>query len=266
MNFTATIDNVTSIEWGFSVQQAYAFAWVYQLSSWAFSSPLDGEIYYHAERSKFIEDMPLLTNREDTVYRTLKEFVELGLIKMRKIGRKDFVCLTEKGKKWNRTKSEKNPSLDESRKKIRPNSENFPNDTIYNHNTNDPITELENKSQSQIPHSETPPSSATPPLTEGQKFTEWVIKKIAPVPVRENTIPKIAPMYDKLIRAGYTKEDIAMAVEFGVSDEFWRQQFLSPLKLDSVDKNKEKYIDIFIAKAKLKRGTVASPKPYNPRG
>jgi len=140
MNFTATIDNVTASQWGLNVQQAYAFSWVYQLASWAFSTPHNGDIYYHAERSKFIEDMPLLTNRQDTVYRTLKEFVDFGLIKMEKIGRKDFICLTEKGKNWGRQELGKKSDLDETRKNFRDNSEKNPNDTlVYNHNTNDPI-------------------------------------------------------------------------------------------------------------------------------
>lgn len=101
----------------------------------------------------------------------------------------------------------------------------------------------------------------------GQKFTAWIIEKIKPVPVRETTIPKIGPMYDKLIRQGYLKDDIKMAVEFAVSDEFWREQFLSPMKLDTSDKQGQKYLDVFIAKAKLKsqpkkQASVSPDLPY----
>ncbi len=135
-----------------------------------------------------------------------------------------------------------------------------------NNNLNPKIPDSDS-SQTQMPDSEKTKRKVAAKEKEvspdAVKFTEWVIKKIDPVPVREATVPKIAPMYDKLIRAGYTKEDIKMAVEFAVSDEFWREQFLSPMKLDTSNKDKEKFIDIFIAKAKLKNGQKPQPKQDN---
>lgn len=259
MNFTATIDNVTASQWGLNVQQAYAFSWVHQLASWAEHRIVDDSIFYYASRQKFIEDMPLLTDREDTVYRILKQFVEMGLIEMQKFGRKDFISLTQKGKKWGKEKLVLDTDLSESRKSIRANSENNPKDTlVYNQNTNNPISSP-NDSAQQMPHEESPPNSAAPPLTDGEKFTEWVIKKIAPVPVSATTIPQIAPMYNKFIKQGYVKEDIKMAVEFAVSDDFWKDQFLSPMKLDTKDKNKQRYLDIFIAKAKIRKQAKKQP-------
>jgi hypothetical protein len=121
--------------------------------------------------------------------------------------------------------------------------------------------------QSQMPASEKEKRKVAPkekePSDDGKRFTDWVIQKIHPVPVKMETIPKIAPMYDKFIRAGYKKDDIKSAVEFATSDIFWREQFLSPMKLDKVNKDKEKFIDIFIAKSKLQHSTKQQPKLDN---
>jgi hypothetical protein len=144
------------------------------------------------------------------------------------------------------------------------------NDSV---NVNDSDNDLEDKSSIQIssltqmPSSEKEKRKVAPkekePSDDGKRFTDWVIQKIHPVPVKTETIPKIAPMYDKFIRAGYKKEDIKSAVEFATSDIFWREQFLSPMKLDKVNKDKEKFIDIFIAKSKLQYSTKPQPKLDN---
>ena len=46
----------------------------------------------------------------------------------------------------------------------------------------------------------------------------------------------------------YTKEQIIDAVKWAKNDSFWSSNFLSLNKLNTTDKNKVKYIDIFISK------------------
>lgn len=61
--------------------------------------------------------------------------------------------------------------------------------------------------------------------------------------------------FDKLIRIdGYTSDQIIKSFEM-TKDEFWSQNFLSPLKLRKTDKNKVKYIDIFLKKLNNGTGT-----------
>jgi hypothetical protein len=274
MNFTAIIDNVTASQWGLNVQQAYAFSWVYQLASWAFSTPHNGDIYFHAERSKFIEDMPLLTNRQDTVYRTLKEFVDFGLIKMEKIGRKDFICLTEKGKNWGRQEVGKKSDLDETRKNFRDNSEKNPNDTIYNHNTKDHILPDIEKSSSQIPDEGkkklAPKKKESVASEDGQKFATWYSEKMKPVSMKpdEKDLLNWGLTYDSLIRLKYSKDQIINAVRWGRTDEFWKGNFQSPVKLMKKNDDDVRYIDVFLDKAnKIKpvdSDMPAQKMKYNP--
>lgn len=140
MRFSSTIDNIHSVEWGLSVNQAYLFSWIYSLPSWAEKVTYDNCLFFYASRHKVITEMPLLTDKPDTVYRYYKQLEAVGLILMIRIDNKDYVTLTDKGKRWNQ--------VDEGLKTaIRPtdnfpttgntsenNSENFPtnNNTISN--------------------------------------------------------------------------------------------------------------------------------------
>jgi len=115
MRFSSFIDNVTSKEWQLTIQQAYLFDWIYSLPSWAEKVMVGNEVYFYASRNKAIEELPILTDKPDTMYRYYKQLEELGLIVLKKIDGKDFIGLTDKSKKWNSVGkkseySEKNPS------------------------------------------------------------------------------------------------------------------------------------------------------------
>ena len=56
--------------------------------------------------------------------------------------------------------------------------------------------------------------------------------------------------YAKLIRSGYTEEQILQASTFGRTNDFWKTNFLSFVKLDKTNKEKIKFIDVFLEKSK----------------
>jgi hypothetical protein len=105
-------------EWKISLSQATLFDLYSKSTSWATEIIHEGLTYYWCARTKVIQEIPVLTNKPDTVYRLTKELAAAGLIMYEKIQGKDCIRLTEKGKSWN---SEKNPSKAQ-------NSENYPND------------------------------------------------------------------------------------------------------------------------------------------
>jgi len=138
MKYTSLIDNVTSKKWGLSIQEAYLFEWIYSLPSWANKAVIDDNVFYFASKNKAIEELPLLTDKPDTMYRYYKSLEKKELILISKIGGKDYVCLTEKSKAWNRCKSEyseNNPN--KLGNKSENNSENNP---TYNKTIKDKIT------------------------------------------------------------------------------------------------------------------------------
>ena len=102
MKYSSYIDNITAKEWGLNVQLAYLFDWIYTLSSWASSINVEGDgTYYFASKTKAIEELPLLSDRTDTIYRYYKALDEdFGLIYLRRFNGKDYIRLTEKAKCW----------------------------------------------------------------------------------------------------------------------------------------------------------------------
>lgn len=137
MKYSSYIDNITAMEWGMDIKLAYLFDWVYTLPSWASAITTEEGTFYFASKTKAIEELPLLTDKTDTMYRYYKGLSEMGLIKLLKVGNKDFIQLTDKAKEWGKSsdRSEKNPSFIGKKSEIR--SEKNPTDkiTIYDKNT-----------------------------------------------------------------------------------------------------------------------------------
>jgi hypothetical protein len=114
MRYNSVINNIKAKEWNLTIQQAYLFSWFYELPSWANKVMIENEIFYFASKTKAVEELPILTDKTDTMYRYYKQLEEKNLLVIKKIDNKDYISLTEKGKEWNFCKSdysENNPTL-----------------------------------------------------------------------------------------------------------------------------------------------------------
>jgi len=154
MRFNTSINNVKAKEWGLNLPLSYLFAWFYELPSWANKVVIENEIYYFASKNKAVQELPLLTEKKDTMYRYYKQIEKLGLIKIKKVDDKDYICLTKKAMGWNYSSdnSELNPT---PRKQIRTTSETNPTPRKQIRTTSDlNPTPLGNKSD--------PPSDLNP--------------------------------------------------------------------------------------------------------
>lgn len=106
MKYSITIDNLSSKKWGLTIQEAYLFSWIYALPSWANKVSIEGVDFYFASKNKVAEELPLLTDKIDTVYRYMKRLELKGLIALKKVDNKDYVALTPLAKTWNSVPSE----------------------------------------------------------------------------------------------------------------------------------------------------------------
>lgn len=162
MRFTSSINNFPAKKWGLNIQEAYVFSFLYELPSWAEKLIIEGDVYYHGSRNKAIEEIPLLTDKPDTMYRHFKSLKDKGLIEFKNILGKDYIRLLPKSKEWNSSEnfgsekfpngrnqsesSEKNPY--ELGKFSDDSSENFPtynNTSIYNNTSNNNFLEKNSK-------------------------------------------------------------------------------------------------------------------------
>lgn len=103
--------------------QGHIFDLLTGASTWASPEVVDGEVYYWVSRQKISEQLPLADLKPDTIYRNLKKLADIGLIEYIKVGKKDCMRLTKKGKSYyvgskseldENTISDLNPSNDEN--------------------------------------------------------------------------------------------------------------------------------------------------------
>lgn len=101
---------------------------------------------------------------------------------------------------------------------------------------------------------------------EDKMYLDWLIQKsmshstyVTKAKQDQGTRVNILRSYRK-IRKNYSKEDVFHAITFATRDEFWRKQFLSPLKLEQVQKSSGmKYIDVFLGLKNVSKPISAAP-------
>ena len=141
MKYTISIDQTHSIAWGLSLSEAAMFSFLYSVPAWAEQIFVDNQVWFFASRNKAIDEMPIITDKSDTVYRLYKSLQSKGVIDWKKFGEKDCIRITEKGKQWNSLNTTVGNKSEDARKNIRKKTENNP---TYN-NTKDNNTINNNK-------------------------------------------------------------------------------------------------------------------------
>lgn len=135
MRYSTIINNIKANEWGLTIQQAYLFSWFYELPSWANKVMIENEIFYFASKNKAVEELPILTDKTDTMYRYYRQLEELKLIVIKKIDGKDYISLTTKAKEWNLYKSDYSENNPNTLGKLSENNSDLnPTYNIYNIN------------------------------------------------------------------------------------------------------------------------------------
>ena len=126
MKYTISIDQTHSIAWGLSLSEAAMFSFLYSVPSWAEQIFVDNQVWFFASRNKAIDEMPIISDKSDTVYRLYKSLQTKGVIDWKKFGEKDCIRITEKGKQWNSLNTTVGNKSEDARKNIRKKSENNP--------------------------------------------------------------------------------------------------------------------------------------------
>lgn len=103
MQYTIHINQVRALEWGLNAQQAMLFAFLYQVPAWADSVEVDGNLYHFIDKAKVVKELPLLTDKADTVYRLMRSLKALGVIRLKAVDNRTCISITAKGTAWNNT-------------------------------------------------------------------------------------------------------------------------------------------------------------------
>ncbi|NHM07654.1 hypothetical protein G4D82_10505 [Flavobacterium sp. CYK-4] len=106
MRFNIVINQDRCIKFKLNVSQAALMSVLTEVSSWASEKAINGKTYWWVSRNKVIEQLPLFYEKPDTVYRHFKYLAAIGLVEYENEKRRDYLRLTEKGKRWNKLGNE----------------------------------------------------------------------------------------------------------------------------------------------------------------
>ena len=134
MRYVLVIDQIRSLEWGLTTSEAIMFSFLYSVPSWAEQIHTQGQTWYFASRNKVVAELPLLTDKPDTIYKLYKSLQAKGVIEWIKFCGKDCIRLTDKAKTWNTSTSELGKKSEQTRKIFRKNSEKNPTNNYNNNN------------------------------------------------------------------------------------------------------------------------------------
>jgi len=116
MKFILVINQQKALDLGIqNINQAHIFDLLTTASTWADPEIIDNQVYYWVSRQTIASELILLNLKADTIYRHLKSLAKLELINYKKLGKKDCVLITKKGKLYiskndKNTMSEINPN------------------------------------------------------------------------------------------------------------------------------------------------------------
>ncbi|NOR57201.1 MAG: hypothetical protein GQ474_01610 [Sulfurimonas sp.] len=130
-----------------NVNQAHILDLLTTVHCWADEMINDNKVYYWVARSVICEELWILDIKSDTAYRHLKKLADMGFIDYIKIGKKDCIRLTKKGKSYSTNRYVGNKS------ELKDNSETNPN-------------KLGNKSENNSDLNPTYPTTNSDPTTK----------------------------------------------------------------------------------------------------
>ncbi|PHS64358.1 MAG: hypothetical protein COB09_08255 [Thalassobium sp.] len=103
MQFSVYINQLRAQEWGLNLSQTVLFSFLYEAHSWASEFIVDGQAYYWVAKEKICEELPILTDKPDTIKRLMAALESEGLISRAVVGNLPLIRITEKGRLWNNT-------------------------------------------------------------------------------------------------------------------------------------------------------------------
>lgn len=250
MRSVSIINNVKANKWGLNIQEAYLFSWIYELPSWADRIIIKSDVFYFCSKGKIVSELPLISDKPDTIYRYLKSLSSKNLVLIKKIDGKDYVSITDLGKTWNDSGqseySEKNPNelgkFSELNSDLNPTYNNIYSITIIDNITKDNFADFLKKSEKALNSSlkECFLAKYKKEMNTDFYFTAKESGKLKPI------IQKIVfKMKEKSNRENFLFEEIYAAIKFFIESSWsvLSNYEKSKFSLTLIDSN---FNDIFV--------------------
>ncbi len=102
MEYSLYINQAKSLEWGLNLQQACLFGFLHSAPAWAEVRMVDGEAWFWVSKQKILSELPILTDKQDTVKRHMSALEKAGVIERRTVSNEPVYRITTLGKDWNK--------------------------------------------------------------------------------------------------------------------------------------------------------------------
>ncbi|WP_368882201.1 hypothetical protein [Shewanella algae] len=219
MRYSIYINQARAMEWGLNLQQSTLFSYLHDLPTWGKCVIVNGEAYWWSGKDKIIVELPILTDKPDTIKRHMAALEKAGLIERIVHQNKAMVRITEKGKLWNKSEESGEKIPDQVGKNFpaksgeisRPSREKFP---AYK-NTRDQNTKiLKEKSK---PKKSEFDFSSWPEKPSEQVLADWMkVRKEQRAPLTQTAITRMAGELQQAHAGGISVDDcIGLAAEKG---------------------------------------------------
>lgn len=99
MQCSIVVHQHLALEWGLNFPQAALLNYfVYGLKTDPVK--IGGQFYYPLSYQELIRALPLMTTKPDTMKRHIKALIDAGLIERKHVGKRPFIRMTDKSKRW----------------------------------------------------------------------------------------------------------------------------------------------------------------------
>lgn len=217
MQFTVLINQSRSLEWNLNAQQAFLFAYLFGCPAWAETCNVDGDLYFRISKKKVCEDLPLLTDKPNTIHKIMKSLEVSGLILMAVFDNETHISITEKGTYWNRAEGvEKNPTLGNiSTQGVEKNPEGGGKKSTAgveknptNQSISNKIIKSNNYNKKNKQETAELDYSVWPELPEQQVFDDWLkMRKEKNAPISQTVLNAFGKEFYKAKTFGYSVTD-----------------------------------------------------------
>jgi len=124
MQFSIYINQIRAQEWGLNLPQSVLFSFLFESPSWAKPIVHNEDVWLSVSKTKIIDELPILTDKPDTIKRHMKALETAGLIvrntKYRGTDSIPLFQLTSKAKCWNRLDDHERSALEAATREKNP--------------------------------------------------------------------------------------------------------------------------------------------------
>jgi hypothetical protein len=139
MRYSLHVNQIKALEWKMTLTEAIVFDYIVRSAAWKEKFILNNKLYYWVAKSKVLTDLPIVTDKQDTIYNIYKSLEKKGLIEYEIHNKKDLISIKVSSKEWDFQKnSDSNPTNNDENSDSNPTNLGFKSDKLPKNSDSNP--------------------------------------------------------------------------------------------------------------------------------